>query len=258
MATLDPPLNLLRSQILACTDLELAEIGWVGDPDHASRESAHNPEYPPPPGNPPYEVDAIDVPHKPSRGADVGLMAERLRLSALAGRERRLRLVIFNGRQWSNYDHAEGPRYTWRKYYGSNQHTEHGHFERTDERRDDLHPWEIDMFDAEALRKLNFVYSILTTGGDISCGRDVPEAHQLPGLIAKVPRQGNSIPEQFNSVRLSLDDVLAKLGTAPGGGTGGDVVLTEADREAIAQRAAALVLEGLGALRFESASSLRV
>jgi hypothetical protein len=218
MATLDPPLNLLRSQILACTDLELAEIGWVGDPDHASRESAHNPEYPPPPGNPPYEVDAIDVPHKPSRGADVGLMAERLRLSALAGRERRLRLVIFNGRQWSNYDHAEGPRYTWRKYYGSN----------------------------------------LTTGGDISCGRDVPEAHQLPGLIAKVPRQGNSIPEQFNSVRLSLDDVLAKLGTAPGGGTGGDVVLTEADREAIAQRAAALVLEGLGALRFESASSLRV
>lgn len=139
MATLDPPLDVLRRQIVACTSVALSEIGWIGDPDHQSRESAHNPEYPAPPGNPPYEVDAIDPPHAPSKGADMAVLTESLRLS----RDRRLKLVIFNRRIFSSYDHADGPPFAWRPYGGDDPHTGHAHIERTDSNRDDLSPWSI-------------------------------------------------------------------------------------------------------------------
>jgi hypothetical protein len=139
MATLDPPLDLLRSQILACTALEYGEIGWVGDPDHASRTSAHNPEYPAPPSNPAGEVDAIDPPHAPSRGADMAVLTEALRQS----RDPRIKLVIFNRRIFSSYDHADGPAWTWRPYSGDNPHDKHAHIERTDQLRGDLRPWSI-------------------------------------------------------------------------------------------------------------------
>lgn len=139
MATLDPPLDVLRRQIVACTSVALSEIGWVGDPDHQGRTSAHNPEYPAPPGNPAGEVDAIDPPHDPRRGADMAVLTEALRLS----RDPRIRLVIFNRHIFSSYDHADGPPFTWRPYDGDNPHTGHAHIERTDSHRDDVSPWSI-------------------------------------------------------------------------------------------------------------------
>ena len=141
--TLDPPLGVMRQQIIDETDIPASEIGTIGDEAHQGTGSAHNPESPPPAGNPDDEVDALDCPHDPARGADMHRATEMLRQAHAAGRDRRLRLVIFNGRQWSEYDHAEGPRYTWRPYYGSNQHTKHAHFERNDKYRDDLRPWEM-------------------------------------------------------------------------------------------------------------------
>lgn len=226
MATLDPPLDLLRSQILAATGLTLAEIGWIAGASHR-QEGAHFPEYPPPPGNPPYEVDAIDVPHIPSRGADVGVLTESLRRAHASGRDNRLRLVIFNGRQWTNYERNGVPPFTWRDYDGEDDHSGHGHLERTDVNRTNLTPWEIDMFDAEAERKLNFVYAFLTTGGDISCGPVVPEVDRLPGLIAKVARKGNSLPEQLNSIR--------RLASEAAAGTAGQIDV-EALADALASR----------------------
>jgi hypothetical protein len=138
MATLDPPLNLLRSQILACTSLNFGEIGWIAGASHR-QSGPHFPENPPPPGNPAYEVDAIDVPHAPSRGADMAVLTEALRQS----RDPRVKLVIFNGRIFSSYDHADGDPYTWRPYSGEDDHSKHAHIERTDSRRDDLRPWTI-------------------------------------------------------------------------------------------------------------------
>lgn len=138
MATLDPPLNVLRDQILAATTLRREEIGWIAGASHR-QSGPHFPENPPPPGNPPYEVDAIDPPHDPARGADMGVLTEALRLS----RDPRIKLVIFNRRIFSSYDHAEGDPYTWRPYREKDPHTGHAHIERTDQRRDDLRPWQI-------------------------------------------------------------------------------------------------------------------
>lgn len=138
MATLDPPLDVLRDQILDCTTLERAEIGWIAGAGHV-QSGGHYPENPPPPGNPPSEVDAIDVPHKPSAGADMHVLTEALRLS----RDSRIKFVIFNRRIFSSYDHAEGDPFTWRPYRESDPHTGHAHIERTDQRRTDLRPWSI-------------------------------------------------------------------------------------------------------------------
>lgn len=138
MATLDPPLDVLRRQVVAASEIELSEIGWIAGADHR-QEGPHFPEYPAPAGNPPYEVDAIDVPHAPSRGADMSVMTEALRLS----RDPRIKLVIFNRRIFSSYDHSEGDPYTWRPYREENPHTGHAHIERTDSLRTDLRPWSI-------------------------------------------------------------------------------------------------------------------
>lgn len=204
MATLDPPLDVMRSQVLACTTLERAEIGWIGDPDHASRESAHNPENPPPPGNPPDEVDAIDVPHAPDRGADMHVMTEELRQAHAAGRDNRLRLVIFNGRQWSNYDHAEGPRFTWRKYYGENPHTKHAHIERTDSNRTDLRPFEIGIDMDEATR--NHIIALAYRVHAILS--DLPETLEFTltwGGVAKKHKEKNVLHDRIAELRAAVD-----------------------------------------------------
>lgn len=138
VATLDPPLNVLREQILAATTLEFAEIGWIAGAGHA-QSGGHFPENPAPPGNPPGEVDAIDPPHKPSAGADMAVLTEALRLS----RDPRIKFVIFNRRIFSSYAHAEGLPFTWRPYRESDPHTGHAHIERTDQLRSDLRPWSI-------------------------------------------------------------------------------------------------------------------
>lgn len=138
--TLDPPLGLLRSQLQAAAPkVTKSGFGTIGDPAHAARTSAHNPESPPPAGNPDNEVDALDVPHEPGNGLDCGKVTEALRLS----RDHRLRLVIFNRRIFSSYDHVEGPAWTWRPYREDDPHDTHAHIERNDSYRGDMTPWEI-------------------------------------------------------------------------------------------------------------------
>lgn len=250
MATLDPPLDLLRSQTLACTTLELSEIGWIAGASHR-QSGPHFPEYPPPPGNPPYEVDAIDVPHKPSAGADMHVMTEALRLSCLAGRERRLRLVIFDGEQFSSYDHVDGPAYTWRPYHGEDDHSGHAHIERHDTRRDDLHPWEIDMFDAAAKAKLDAVYAFLFVGGDGSSGELVPAQDRDADFgHPTLRRKGNSGVEQLASIR--------RLAAEAAAGTGGTVDV-EALADALAARLSRADADALAAaltLRFNATPSV--
>lgn len=138
---LDPPLGVLRAQLVAASGVPQSEFGTIAGASHR-QSGPHYPEYPPPPGNPPYEVDALDIPHVPGK-LDVGVVGEALRQSHAAGRDRRLRLFIFNRRIWSSYDHAEGPAYTWRPYREDDPHDTHGHAERNDSHRDDLSPFEI-------------------------------------------------------------------------------------------------------------------
>lgn len=142
MATLDPSLDVLRDEILSeAPQIDRSEIGWIAGADHR-QSGPHFPEYPAPPGNPPYEVDAIDVPHAPSRGMDCAVLTEQLR----TGPNRHLlRLVIFDGQQFSNYARDGIPPFTWRPYSGEDMHREHAHIERNDSFHGDKSPWGINL-----------------------------------------------------------------------------------------------------------------
>lgn len=138
---LDTGLEVLIGDILAlpgCT-VRRSEIGTIGDAAHQARKSAHNPEHPAPPGNPDYEVDAIDPPHAPDRGLDCAELTEALRQS----RDPRLYLVIFNGRQFSSYAHDGIPPFTWRPYSGDDMHRTHAHVEVNDTHHGDTSHWKV-------------------------------------------------------------------------------------------------------------------
>lgn len=133
----------LRSQIdAAAPNRRKDSDGTKGDPAHAARESAHNPEDSgdaTAPGNPDNQVDAVDITHDPANGCDIGVFWENIR----ASRDMRAKFFIFNRRCFSNYNHAEGPAFTWRPYRGENPHDKHGHGEIDDRYHDQVHDWKI-------------------------------------------------------------------------------------------------------------------
>ena len=103
-----------------------ATDGTIGDQAHQQRKSDHNPDDH-------GVVRAIDVTHDPAGGADMAVIAERLRLR----RDPRAKYVIFNRRIAStNTDWA------WKKFTGSNPHTAHMHVSVVaDGRADDTSGW---------------------------------------------------------------------------------------------------------------------
>jgi hypothetical protein len=147
----DRGIQALISQFLAaCPEVSRSEVGTIGDADHQTRTSAHNPEdtADSSDGNDPDDqVDACDLPHDPSRGADMAVLTESLRRS----KDQRLRLIIFNGRQFSNYWRDGIAPYTWRPYTGSNPHEHHAHVEVNDVHNDEVSPvWQIGIGDEMA------------------------------------------------------------------------------------------------------------
>lgn len=88
--------------------------GSIGDnqPGHQTPKSEHYPEDKP--GNEPDEVDARDFTHDPRAGADMGKIAEQLRLS----RDWRIKYVIWHQSMFSSYPMAGYPAWTWRPYSG--------------------------------------------------------------------------------------------------------------------------------------------
>lgn len=95
--------------------------GWdgsIGDAEHASRSSDHNPWVK---DNGTGIVTARDFTHDPDHGIDSQTLADSL----LASRDGRIKYVISNGRIASGSD---GPLpWTWRPYTGSNRHDHHFH-----------------------------------------------------------------------------------------------------------------------------------
>lgn len=98
--------------------------GWIGDADHASRASDHNPWVPPPRGG---VVTALDVTHDPDGGPDMHEVTEALRES----RDPRIKYVIWDADDakgmFSSYATSTHPPFTWRPYSGPNLHTVHAH-----------------------------------------------------------------------------------------------------------------------------------
>lgn len=94
-----------------------AQVGFIGDEDHASRTSDHNPWVVDPGG--PNVVTAGDFYHQPKLGADAYALAEELKQR----KDPRVKYVISRGKIWSLARDREG----WRVYNGPNPHTGHTH-----------------------------------------------------------------------------------------------------------------------------------
>jgi hypothetical protein len=107
--------------------------GGIGDANHATRDSDHNPWYVL--DSQPL-VTARDFTNDPAGGLDCQRLADALRRA----RDSRLKYVIWNRRIMSG---AGGPSpWVWRSYTGTNPHTKHLHLSVVaDQRCRDASPW---------------------------------------------------------------------------------------------------------------------
>ena len=111
----------LRSEVNAMfPNRSKSSDGIVGDAKHKARTSDHNPWVDD--GNIGV-VTAIDITHDPKCGCDAGMLAEKLR----AGKDKRIKYIIWN-RRIANSSPIHGqPAWAWRKYTGANPHDHHMH-----------------------------------------------------------------------------------------------------------------------------------
>lgn len=140
--------------------------GSIGDLAHASRASDHNVRN--------GYCHALDLTHDPRNGFDSYKFADMI----LAKQDPRMSYVISNGRIGS------GPKGTqpgkWRKYSGSNAHSQHVHISATDLGEKDTKPWAFDQIvvkpqpKAEIMLARELYYSLE--------GADVAELQRLLGL----------------------------------------------------------------------------
>lgn len=129
--------QLLAQWNAAHPDRSKASDGSIGNEEHASRESDHNP-WVDDPASTLNVVTARDFTHDPAHGADAGQLAEALKRH----KDPRVKYVIWNWRIWSLARDAEG----WRPYAGPNGHTKHCHVScsYTKSLYDSTKPWQLD------------------------------------------------------------------------------------------------------------------
>lgn len=102
----------LRSEVNALApDRSKVSDGTIGDPAHASRCSAHNP-------NNAGVVCGLDITHDPAGGFDAHAWADRIRRNPHS----QCRYIISNGRIA-----GRSTGWKWHRYTGSNKHTKHIH-----------------------------------------------------------------------------------------------------------------------------------
>lgn len=126
MPRLAKSLETLRSQVNDLwPDRDKSNDGWIGDTAHSRRKSDHNP-------NARGVVTAIDITRDQTDGPD----CEQLALSCL--KDSRVKYVIYNRRIASQGG-------TWRRYRGSNPHTQHVHISVSSDpsEYDDGSPWQL-------------------------------------------------------------------------------------------------------------------
>lgn len=87
--------------------------GTIGDAEHATRVSDHNP-------NSSGVVTAVDLTHDPDHGADMNRISDAL----LKSRDPRIKYVIWNRRLFST---NRAPFWEWRAYTGPSPHDKHMH-----------------------------------------------------------------------------------------------------------------------------------
>jgi len=172
----------LREQInRAFPTRSKASDGIIGDAAHASRSSDHNP----------WVIDgskgvvtAMDITHDPRSGCDANKVVAALH----AGRDRRIKYLIWNRRIANSSAIGGVPAWTWRSYSGRNPHDHHFHLSVKPDKTlyDNRDPWHLDgiteaAFAAEAEEGIDRdVNAALMAMGD-AAGADAPA---LPRLVA--------------------------------------------------------------------------
>jgi peptidoglycan hydrolase-like protein with peptidoglycan-binding domain len=129
-------LLLLRDEVnRSAPNRNKASDGTIGDADHATRTSDHNPYIKD--GSGVGVVRALDVTHDPGGGVDAEKLAEHVRRMGGDG-DNRPRYVIWNRRIASA---TSG--WAWRAYTGTNPHTKHVHVSVVEARSgyDSKDPW---------------------------------------------------------------------------------------------------------------------
>lgn len=127
----------LRKQVdVLVPDRDKSSDGSIGNEEHASRTSDHNPWVQ---DGREGVVTAIDLTHDPKGGFDSYAFAEMLRIQ----KDSRLKYVISNGRIFSS---IESP-WVWRKYSGTSKHDHHVHVSVKPDKHeyDDVIPWDIQL-----------------------------------------------------------------------------------------------------------------
>lgn len=208
----DKSLNVLLDQLNRhAPNRSKASDGSIGDPAHAARVSAHNPQdtADSSDGNDPDDqVDARDFTHDPANGADMNEMTEDIR----ASRDRRVRLVIWNRRQFSSYSTDSRKAWEWGAYSGTNDHTKHAHVEVNDLFNDDLSPWKVfTMADSPQLTTTNWrIYGIAQMWETVN-NHVNNEAEPLPIVksIKKIEAQGAAIAELKEMLKVQGAQMLA-------------------------------------------------
>jgi hypothetical protein len=126
----------LRDQINAMApNRSTISDGTIGDANHATTNSDHNPWIKDPPG--PNVVSAMDITHDPAHGAD----AQKIVNNLVASRDKRIKYIIWNRRIISS---TVSP-WVWRPYTGSNPHDHHFHLSVMPAKSlyDDISTWRI-------------------------------------------------------------------------------------------------------------------
>jgi lysozyme family protein len=171
-------LKALRAQVdAAFPRRKKGNDGTVGDAAHQSRKSDHNPWIVDGANN---VVSAIDITHDPASGCDCSLLVEALR----AGRDRRIKYLIWNRRIANAAAIGSVPAWTWRAYTGANPHDHHFHLSVKPDKAlyDDRSPWTITALD-EALVETpdtdaDIAAALATLGAQVD-----PSAPLLPQLV---------------------------------------------------------------------------
>lgn len=196
-------LDKLRDQVnIAAPGRNTASDGSIGDALHDAT-SDHAPKDFPGWGN--DIVTARDITHDPGKGADMGRVAEALRVS----RDPRIKYVIWEQRIFS----ATNTPWTWRYYSGAY----HSHLHVSvvgDSRADQTHPWQIGIGGtAMALdeNEINNVHNLLWQGGD-SMGAAVPDQHRITGGAGTY---GNGVVDQLSYIKAMLQELLARPAVQP-------------------------------------------
>jgi hypothetical protein len=112
--------------------------GTIGNAEHASRFSDHNPWVRD--GNMGI-VTAMDITHDPQHGMDAYHLAEVLRL----GHDRRIKYIISNWKIANFKSTSAAPAWAWRGYHGINGHQHHTHISVRPDKfyYDDISAWNI-------------------------------------------------------------------------------------------------------------------